>query len=122
MDQTIAMLGILAWIAVKIPVIQQIMTTLAALPPIHATLERETVTLMTSVLEIWFVEQTTALRVVLTSIVVPPLQAPHLLLAWTSSGWGTTPWWTAATGPLGFQCQVSVSGCGNSDGEWKVND
>ena len=25
------------------------------------------------------------------------------------SGWGTTPWWTAATGPLGIQCQVSFS-------------
>ena len=30
-------------------------------------------------------------------------------MARTSSGWGTTPWWIAATGPRGFQCQVSPS-------------
>ena len=69
-------------------VIQHIMTGLAALPPIHATLERETVTLMTSVLEIWFVEQTTALLGLGTWIAVPPLPAPllPLLLTGTSSG------------------------------------
>ena len=56
-DQTTALLGI----AVKVVVaIHQIMTGLAALPPVHAALERDTVTLMKSVLEIWFVEVTTA--------------------------------------------------------------
>ena len=90
-------------------VIQKMMTPLAALPLFHATLEREAVTLMTSVLEIWFVDQTTALRGILTWIAVPALLAPLLLLTGTSSGWGTTPWWTAATGPLAFQCQVSLS-------------
>ena len=34
---------------------------------------------------------------------------PQWWLMMTSSGWGITPWWTAATGPLGFQCQVSLS-------------
>ena len=62
-------------------VIQQIMTGIAALPPIHATLEREIVILMTSVLEIWFVEQTTALLGILEWIAVPPLLVPALLLA-----------------------------------------
>ena len=38
------------------------------------------------------------------------------------SGWGTTPWWTAATGPQAFQCQVSLSVTtdGNNAAEWRV--
>ena len=27
----------------------------------------------------------------------------------TTFGWGITPWWIAVTGPMGFQCQVSLS-------------
>ena len=40
----------------------------------------------------------------------------------TSSGWGTTPQWTAATGPQAFQCQVSLSVTtdGNNAAEWRV--
>ena len=101
-------------------VIQQIMKTIAALPPIHAALEGEIVTLMTGVLEIWFVEVTTALLGLFSWIaVMPPLA---LLLTWTSSGWGTTPQWTAATGPQAFQCQVSLSVTtdGNNAAEWRV--
>ena len=44
----------------------------------YAPLERDTVTLMMNVLEIWFVEQTTALLGVLAWIAVPPLPAPQL--------------------------------------------
>ena len=96
------------------------MTYLAALPPIHATLEKAIVTLTMIVLEIWFVEQTTALLGSLKWIAVSALPSPLLLLAGTSSGWGTTPWWTAATGPLAFQCQVSLSVTtdGNNAAEW----
>ena len=60
-DFITALLGLLTWIAVKVPVSQKTMTSFAALPPIHAALERDTVTLMTSVLEILFVDQKTAL-------------------------------------------------------------
>ena len=41
--------------------------------------------------------------------VTVPGQVDSVSPAWTSSGWGTTPWWTAATGTLAFQCQVSLS-------------
>ena len=41
--------------------------------------------------------------------VTVPGQVDSVSPAWTSSGWGTTPWSTAATGPPGFQCQVSLS-------------
>ena len=33
----------------------------------------------------------------------------HRSYLMTTSGWEITPWWTAATGPRGFQCQVSLS-------------
>ena len=87
---------------------------------VAALLERDTVTLISSVLEIWFVEQTTALLGILAWIAVPPL--PASLLAWSYSGWGTTPQWTAATGLRGFQCQVSLSVTtdGNNAAEWRV--
>ena len=47
-------------------VIQKITTCLAALPPIHAALEREAVPLMQHVLEVWFVDTQTALMGILT--------------------------------------------------------
>ena len=57
------------------------MTGIAALPLIHAALEGVIVTLMMSVPEIWFVEQTTVLMGILQIyniqwIAVPPLPAP----------------------------------------------
>ena len=114
-EQITALLGILQWIVVKVLVIQQTMTGLAAHPPIHATLEKVIVILTMIVMEILFVEQTTALLGILQWIVV--------LLAWSSSGWGTTPWWTTATGPRGFQCQVSLSvtADGNCAAECRVS-
>ena len=69
-EGTTALQATLAWIAVKVPVIQKTMTGLAALPTIPATLERDIVILMMSVLEIWFVEVTTALLVILAWIAV----------------------------------------------------
>ena len=112
-EKITALLGIAVIVVVAI---QKTLTGLAALPPIHATLERDTVSRITSVLEIWFVDIETAICPVampsnIAWIAVPPLPAPHLLLAWSSSGWGTTQWWTAATGHRGFQCQVSLSKC-----------
>ena len=65
-------------------VIQHIINALAALPPIHAALERGAVSLMTYVLEIWSVEKATVLLG--RGIVVPPLP----LLLETSFGWGIT--------------------------------
>ena len=62
------------------------MTGLAALRPIHATLERETVALMTSVLETWFVEQTTVLGI-LAWIVAPPLPLLLAILTVALTGW-----------------------------------
>ena len=66
------------------------MTSLAALTPIHAALEREVVTRITSVLEILCVEQTTVLLGTITWIAVPPLPTPPLplvILAVAMTGW-----------------------------------
>ena len=82
-EKITALLGIAVVVVI---VIQQIMTSLAALPPIHATLERDTVSRITSVLEIWFVEKATVLLGEMVLIVVPPLP----LLLETSFGWGIT--------------------------------
>ena len=55
MEQTTVLLEILGWIAVKVPVIQQIMIGLAALPPILVAMEREIVTPTMIVLDLLFV-------------------------------------------------------------------
>ena len=82
-EKITALLGIAVMVVI---VIQHIMTGIAALPPIHATLERDTVSRITSVLEIWCVEKATVLLGEMVLIVVPPLP----LLLETSFGWGIT--------------------------------
>ena len=65
------------------------MTGLAALLPIHATLEKEIVTQIMIVLEILFVDITTAQLGILAWIAVLPLLAPLQLaiLAVFMTGW-----------------------------------
>ena len=135
-DLKTAKLGIAVIVIIAI---QYIITGIAVIArqtmPNYAIVERDIVTLITSVLEILFVEQTTALLGILAWIAVPPLTVPLLLLGVDNStvdsnwgirglyngllyhpcryhycsGWGTIPQWTAATGPRGSHCQVSLS-------------
>ena len=69
--------------------IQYIITGIAVIATNYAIVERDIVTLITIVLEILFVEQTTALLGILAWIAVPPLPVPPLLalLAVFMTGW-----------------------------------